>query len=202
MRFGNRWAFNGDTFFDKPFDSALRTGQPSLSGDSAVAQSFSAADAYEMHNGIPEYASQTPERPDDRVSRKSPSIVLIREVSLVMPLSVSSRLVAGVVIVDGRGRLGFPEVGLRDYVNELLKVGHRDFVLNFVGIPYIDSFGLGQLVTIWNSIQRTGGGMILLQPTDHVRQLLQVTRLDSVFHVSQEEAEALERVRISLPVPR
>ena len=89
-----------------------------------------------------------------------------------MPVAVTSRLVSGVVIVDVTGRLCFLEVALRDQVNELLDEGHRDFVLNLAGVPYIDSFGLGQLVSIWTSIRSEGGQLVLLRPTDHAQQLL------------------------------
>jgi anti-sigma B factor antagonist len=112
-----------------------------------------------------------------------------------MPVAITSRLVSGVVIVDVTGRLCFLEVALRDQVNELLDEGHRDFVLNLAGVPYIDSFGLGQLVSIWTSIRSEGGELVLLRPTDHVQQLLELTKLNTVFHISGEETQA---VRIAL----
>ena len=74
-----------------------------------------------------------------------------------MPVAITSRLVSGVVIMDVTGRMCFLEVALRDQVNELLDEGHRDFVLNLAGVPYIDSFGLGQLMSIWTSIRSKGG---------------------------------------------
>jgi anti-sigma B factor antagonist len=103
-----------------------------------------------------------------------------------MPLSIKTTIVSGVVTLDVSGRLCFLEVALRDRVEELLKAGHREFVLNLADVPYIDSFGLGQLIYIWTSIQRESGQMTLLRPTDHVRRLLQITKLDSVFHLSGE----------------
>lgn len=60
-----------------------------------------------------------------------------------MPLSIKTRISSGVAIVDISGRMCFLEVALLDRVNELLKAGHRDFVLNLADVPYIDSFGLG-----------------------------------------------------------
>src|SRR5581483_69086 len=70
-----------------------------------------------------------------------------------MPLVITSRLVSDVVIVDVNGRLCLPDVGLREHVNELLEEGHRAFVLNLAKVPYVDSFGLGQLITICTSVQ-------------------------------------------------
>ena len=107
-----------------------------------------------------------------------------------MPLSIKTRIASGVVTVDISGRLCVLEVALLDRVNELLDTGHREFILNLADVPYIDSFGLGQLIAIWTSIRSKSGQMTLLRPTDHVRRLFQITKLDSVFHLSGEELVA------------
>jgi anti-sigma B factor antagonist len=117
-----------------------------------------------------------------------------------MPVAITSRLVSGVVIVDVTGRLCFLEVALRDQVNELLDAGHRDFVLNLAGVPYIDSFGLGQLVSIWTSIRSAGGELVLLHPTDHVQQLLELTKLNTVLHIWVEQAKAVRIAGTSVTV--
>jgi len=117
-----------------------------------------------------------------------------------MSLVITSRIVSGVVIVDLSGRLCFLEVALYRQVNELLGEGHRNFVLNLAGVPYIDSFGLGQLITIWTSIRSSGGHLILLRPTDHVQQLLKITKLNSVFEIAGEEVLAVRSARLSLVV--
>ena len=115
-----------------------------------------------------------------------------------MALSIMSRIVSGVVILDLSGRLCFLEITLRDRINELLEEGHRVFALNLANVPYIDSFGLGQLITIWTSIRSRGGQLILLQPTDHVQKLFQITKLNSIFPISEEEAQAVTRLQASL----
>jgi len=115
-----------------------------------------------------------------------------------MSLAITSRLVSGVVVVDLFGRLCVREVALRDQIYELLEEGHRAFVLNLAEVPYIDSFGLGQLITIWNSIRNKGGQLILLRPTDRVQALFQITRLNSVFHTSGEEVQAVRSASKSL----
>jgi anti-anti-sigma factor len=107
-----------------------------------------------------------------------------------MGLSIATRIEAGVVILDVSGRLCFLEVALLDSVNELLERGHREFILNLSAVPYIDSFGLGQLIAIWTSIGKKSGQMTLLRPTRHTRRLLQITKLDTVFHLSGQEAPA------------
>ena len=114
-----------------------------------------------------------------------------------MPVSIECRLVSDVVVVDISGRLCFLEVSLLRQINELLEQKHRNFVLNLTDVPYIDSFGLGQLVTIWTSIRSRYGQLILLRPTDHVRELLKLSKLDSIFQVSIEEAEAVRSARTS-----
>ena len=111
-----------------------------------------------------------------------------------MSLAITSRMVSDVVIVDVFGRLRFLEVALDQCINDLLEKGHRNFVLNLSQVPYIDSFGLGQLISVWTSIKSKGGHLILLRPTTHVRELLQITKLNTVFHISGEEAEAVTDV--------
>jgi len=112
-----------------------------------------------------------------------------------MSLAISSRIVSGVIVVDIVGRLCFLNVTLRDRVNEWLQKGHRAFVFNLANVPYVDSFGLGQLITISNSIRSKGGRLILLGPTDHVQALFQITKLNTVFNISTDEAHAVRSVR-------
>jgi anti-sigma B factor antagonist len=112
-----------------------------------------------------------------------------------MPLAITSRISSNVVIVDINGRLSFLDVALRDHMTELLEEGHRAFVLNLAKVPYVDSFGLGQLITIWTSVRNRGGQMILLRPTDHVQTLFRITKLNTIFHISSEEAQAVRSAR-------
>jgi anti-sigma B factor antagonist len=112
-----------------------------------------------------------------------------------MSLAITSRISSGVVIVDLDGSLRYLDVALRDDMNELLEEGHRAFVLNLVNVSYVDSFGLGQLITIWTSIRSRGGRLVLLRPTDHVQALFKLTKLDTIFHISSEEAQAIRSAR-------
>jgi anti-sigma B factor antagonist len=115
-----------------------------------------------------------------------------------MPLKITSRLCSGVVIVEISGRLCFLDVALRESLKELLEEGHRAFILNMANVPYVDSFGLGQLITVWTSVRSRGGKLILLRPTDHVRALFRLTKLDSIFHISHEETQAIKSARSNL----
>jgi len=89
---------------------------------------------------------------------------------------------------------------LREHVNELLEEGYRKFVLNVADVPYIDSFGLGLMVTIWTSIRGNDGQLAFLRPTGHVQQLLQISKLNTIFHISGEEEQAVRSARMSSPV--
>ena len=115
-------------------------------------------------------------------------------------INVTSRMQSGVVIVDVSGRLCFLETSLSEHVNELLDEGHLEFVVNLADVPYMDSFGLGQLISIRASIQGKGGRLVLLRPTDHVQQLLRISKLDTVFRISGEEAQAVRSVHTSIAV--
>jgi len=112
-----------------------------------------------------------------------------------MPLTIDSRILHDVIIVDVAGRLSFLDVTLRERMSEWLEEGQRAFVLNLADVPYIDSFGLGQLITISNSIRSKGGQLILVRPTEHVRALFQITKLNTVFNISAEEADAVGSLR-------
>ena len=108
-----------------------------------------------------------------------------------MPLAITSRISSNVVIVDINGRLCLLDVTLREHMTELLEEGHRAFVVNLANVPYVDSFGLGQLITIWTSIRNGGGQLVLLRPTVYVQKLFEITKLNTVFHISGEEAQAV-----------
>jgi anti-sigma B factor antagonist len=88
-----------------------------------------------------------------------------------------------------------PDVALCECLNELLEEGHRAFVLNMANVPYVDSFGLGQLITVWTSVRNKGGNLILLRPTDHVQDLFRITKLNTIFRISGEESQAVRSAR-------
>jgi anti-sigma B factor antagonist len=115
-----------------------------------------------------------------------------------MSLAITSRISSNVVIVDINGRLSVLDVALREHMNELLEEGHRAFVLNLANVPYIDSFGLGQLITIWTSVRNRGGQLILLRPTDHVQTLFRITKLNTIFQISGEETQAVRSARTNI----
>ncbi len=112
-----------------------------------------------------------------------------------MPLVIKQRSVADVVIVDLTGRLWILDLPLRDLMNGLLNQNKRHFVLNLTGVDYIDSSGLGQLISIWTSIRNKTGHMTILSPTKRVLRLFDITRLDTVFEILENETDAIQKAR-------
>lgn len=113
-----------------------------------------------------------------------------------MQLKLSTRSVDGIVIVDCEGRIVFGEESslLRDTVKNLLAESKR-IVLNLAGTNYIDSGGLGTLVSLYTSAQHAGSSIKLANLTKRVGDLLQVTKLLTVFEVYDNEKQALESFR-------
>jgi anti-sigma B factor antagonist len=111
-----------------------------------------------------------------------------------MPLVIKQRETSGVVILDLMGRLWILDLPLRELMNSLLADGKRQFVINLTGVDYIDSSGLGQLITIWTSIRNKGGHMTVLSPSKRVQRLLEITRLNTVFQILEKEGEAVDIV--------
>src|SRR5436309_15616777 len=98
-----------------------------------------------------------------------------------MALEIQPRIVDDVVILDMTGRLWVLDWGLHNRMQSLLAEGRRFFILNLANLDYIDSTGLGQLITLWTSIRTKNGNLVLLRPTQRVRRLRTIARLQVVF---------------------
>ncbi len=109
-----------------------------------------------------------------------------------MSMKASIRQVEGVTIVDlsGRIKLGEGSSVLRDTVKDLLG-RDRNILLNLGDISYIDSSGIGELVSAFTSVRNQGGELKLLYLTKKVHDLLQITKLYTVFDVKDDEAAAI-----------
>jgi len=108
-------------------------------------------------------------------------------------MKASTRQVNGVTIVDLSGRitLGEGSVVLRDTVKDLLGKGQKKILLNLGDVSYIDSSGIGELVSAFTSVRNQGGELKLLHLTKKVHDLLQITKLYTVFDVKDDEAGAI-----------
>jgi anti-sigma B factor antagonist len=108
-------------------------------------------------------------------------------------MKASTRQVDGITIVDLSGRitLGEGSVVLRDSVKDLLSKGQKRILLNLGDVSYIDSSGIGELVSAFTSVRNQGGELKLLNLTKKVHDLLQITKLYTVFDVKDDEATAI-----------
>jgi anti-sigma B factor antagonist len=108
-------------------------------------------------------------------------------------IKASTRQVDDVTVVDLSGRitLGEGSTVLRDTVRELLGRGQKKIMLNLGDVTYIDSSGIGELVSGFTTVANQGGQLKLLNLTKKVHDLLQITKLYTVFEVHNEEAAAI-----------
>jgi anti-sigma B factor antagonist len=111
-----------------------------------------------------------------------------------MNITTSTRQVAGVTIVDisGRIELGEESAAVRNLVGDLLGAGNKKILLNLAGVDYIDSSGLGALVGAFTSAHKQGGQLKLLNLTDKVSDIMEVTKLYTVFEIANDEAQAVK----------
>jgi anti-sigma B factor antagonist len=109
-------------------------------------------------------------------------------------MKASTRQVDGVMIVDLSGRitLGEGSVILRDTVRELISKGNKKILLNLGEVNYIDSSGIGELVSAFTTVRNQGGELKLLRLTKKVHDLLQITKLYTVFDVKDDETAAIK----------
>jgi anti-sigma B factor antagonist len=108
-------------------------------------------------------------------------------------MKVSTRQIDGVTILDLSGRitLGEGSVQLREAVRDLLAKGSKQILLNLGDVNYIDSSGIGELVSAYTAVRNQGGDLKLLNLTKKVHDLLQITKLYTVFDIRDDEASAL-----------
>jgi len=113
-----------------------------------------------------------------------------------MQLKLNTRTLDGVTVVDCNGRIVFGEESaiLRDTLKKLINENKR-VVLNLGGISYIDSGGLGTLVALYTTAHNAGGTVKLARLTQRVGDLLQVTKLVTIFEVFDTEEKAVESFR-------
>ena len=108
-------------------------------------------------------------------------------------LKTNTRQSEGVAILDLSGRitLGEGSVVLREQIRDLLAKGSKKILLNLADVTYIDSSGIGELVSAFTAVKNQGGELKLLNLTKKVHDLLQITKLYTVFDIKDDEAAAL-----------
>ncbi|MEP7352088.1 MAG: STAS domain-containing protein [Acidobacteriota bacterium] len=110
-----------------------------------------------------------------------------------MSVKISTRQVGDVTVVDAAGRitLGDGASTFRDAIKDLLAGGQKKLLLNLAEVSYIDSSGIGELVSGFTTVTNQSGQVKLLNLTKRVQDLLQITKLYTVFDVFEDEATAV-----------
>ena len=110
-----------------------------------------------------------------------------------MALSIASREVDGVTVLDLKGRitLGEGSVVVREAVRDLIGKGSKNILLNMGDVNYVDSSGLGELVSAFTTAKNQSAALKMLSLTKKVHDLLQLTKLYTVFDIYDDEASAI-----------
>jgi anti-sigma B factor antagonist len=108
-------------------------------------------------------------------------------------LNINERQAGDVTVLDMSGKITIGEgsVALRSAIRRLLEEGKKKILLNLAGVGYIDSSGIGELVSSYTAIGKEEGQLKLLNLTEKLRDLLAITKLLTVFDVYESEADAL-----------
>ena len=110
-----------------------------------------------------------------------------------MSVKLTTRQVGDVTVIDVAGRITLGEgySTLRDALRDLVSKGQKKVLLNLGEVSYIDSSGIGELVSGFTTVTNNGGALKLLNLNKRVKDLLQITKLYTVFDVHEDEAGAI-----------
>jgi anti-sigma B factor antagonist len=110
-----------------------------------------------------------------------------------MSFSAKTRKVGDVIILDMSGELtiGEPTLLLRETIRRFVADGNLKFILNLANLTYVDSAGLGELITTYTTVRNRQGDVKLLKVMGKMQGLLQTTKLVTVFDTYNEEQKAL-----------
>jgi anti-sigma B factor antagonist len=109
-------------------------------------------------------------------------------------MKIETRTVGDIKILDCSGKitLGEGTMAVRNTVRDVLKNGGKKILLNLADINYIDSSGIGELVSTFTTVINQGGELKLLHLTKKIHELLQITKLLTVFQVFDDEIAAIK----------
>ena len=115
-----------------------------------------------------------------------------------MTFTIKARTTGNVVVLDVTGRLimGAAAEGLRAAVHRLLQDGQRWFILNLAGVSFMDTCGLSETLNVYSAVRNRGGNVVLLNASRRTSQLLQITKLATVFDMYDDEARAIDALTI------
>jgi len=108
-------------------------------------------------------------------------------------VKLTTRQVGDVTVIDATGRITLGEGAstFRDTIRDLAAKGNKKVLLNLGEVTYIDSSGIGELVSGFTTVTNHGGVLKLLGLNKRVKDLLQITKLYTVFEVFDEESSAI-----------
>jgi len=109
-----------------------------------------------------------------------------------MKLSIRKAGEVVIIDVDGKILLGEGDVEIKRAVEDLLRKGKKNVVLNMAKVPYLDSSGLGELIRCFTTLRKSGGSFKLLSPNRRIIDLLSITKLLNVFDCYDSEESALK----------
>lgn len=108
-------------------------------------------------------------------------------------LNISERQAGDVTILDldGKITIGEGSIALRSTIRRLVGEGKKKILLNLSGVGYVDSSGIGELVSSFTAVNKEGGQLKLLNLTQKIQDLLAITKLLTVFDTFENEGDAL-----------
>lgn len=108
-------------------------------------------------------------------------------------MKIEMRTIGDIRVLDCSGKitLGEGTMTVRNTVLDILKSGDRKIILNLADVNYIDSSGIGELVSTYTTVTSNNGQLKLLNLTKKINELLQMTKLLTVFQVYDNESAAL-----------
>jgi len=127
---------------------------------------------------------------------------LLSEGQNIVNLKTKIRQVDGIAVVDVSGRiiLGEETKLLRETIQRLLGGGQKQILLNLGEVSFIDSAGIGELVSAFTSVRNRGGDLKLLKLTRRVHEVLQITKLYTVFDIRDDEEAAIRSFQMTKSV--
>ncbi len=108
-------------------------------------------------------------------------------------MEIKERVVEGISVLDMGGKivLGEGDVQIKERIRDLLADGQRNILLNLADVSYMDSAGLGGLISCYTTVKREGGKLKLVNLTKRIQDLLTITKLITVFDTYENEKEAI-----------
>ncbi len=118
-------------------------------------------------------------------------------------MNIRERVVNGVSVLDLSGKiiLGEGDLQIKDRIRDLLADGQRQILLNLGDVTYLDSAGLGSLISSYTTVKREGGQLKLVSLTKRIQDLLTITKLITVFDTYEGEKEALDSFKAAEASP-